>query len=147
MKQELYMLLLHELFLQIQHCTVGMFTVISRIQTPAMASPPLMSLAIVQTWFDFFFFFFFLFVWWNKGWAFFFLLLLKGDGSLESCFPMKSHKPVTGEYWPLNLLQMCAHLIFLCSVEQCRCLNAPSKVFFHSVVFVTCEEDFILIGF
>lgn len=52
------MLLLHELFLQIQHCTVGMFTVISRIQTPAMASPPLMSLAIVQTWFDFFFSFF-----------------------------------------------------------------------------------------
>lgn len=77
------MLLLHELFLQIQHCTVGMFTVISRIQTPAMASPPLMSLAIVQTWFDFFFsffsflsdeikvgLFFFFFIVTERGWVF-----------------------------------------------------------------------------
>lgn len=61
-----------------------------------MASLPLMSLAIVQTWFDFFFLPF-LFDEIKVGFLGLFFFF-EGDGSLESCFPVKSHKPVTGKY-------------------------------------------------
>lgn len=134
-KQELYMLLLHELFLQIQHCTVGMFTVISRIQTPAMASPPLMSLAIVQTWFDFFFFFF-LFVWWNKGWAFFFFFIVTERGWVFG--ELLSYEKSQASDWRVLTFELTAdvrtsHFPLLCRAVQV--LECPKQGLFSFSCF------------
>lgn len=93
--------------------------IISRIQARAMASPPLMSLAIVQTWFDFFFF---LFVWWNKGWVFgylgFFLFLFSRGMGL---WKLLSYEKSQASDWKVLTFELsrCAHLSsFSCALPS-----------------------------
>lgn len=129
--------------LQRKHCTVGtFFTIIFRSQAWVMASP-LPSIAMVPACFHPFFFFFLF--WWNKSW-FFFFILWRGQLFGE----LLSYRKSRGSDCQVRTFKQCrpAHLIFLCFGEQSvHAWISQARSVFIQLFLLTCEEDFIWIGF